>query len=225
MVLVFNILTCLSFFITKVTQKSLIHYKLLFILLIVLFTQESEAQEKKTTNDARFVFRPLMYLDYSLYHWYQEPTRQLNETPKNVGQVLNVLPGLGAGFILGKKTTVLFSVDVAVKYFSFSLDIAGYEGMGAVAFPVAANFRFPVEGFFFLQLGGGVQWTQINIHERTEAHLNYSNPFFMTYFGELAGGIEENIYLIYFLRFGYSTQQAATFDFGVRIGLHGSLWD
>jgi len=199
--------------------------KHLLILLIVLFTQVSQAQEPNRVNDARFVFRPLVYLDYNLYHWYQEPTRQLNVRPKNVGQVFNVLPGLGVGFILGKKTTLLFSVDVAVRYFPFSLDLAGYQGMGSVAFPVSANFRIPIDGFFFLQFGGGVQWTQINLHERTAAHLSFSDPFFMTYFGELAGGIEENIYLLYFLRFGYHPQQATTFDFGFRIGLHGSLWE
>ena len=199
---------------------------LLTLVLLSFFFQLAQAQKNKKRADALFVFRPLIYLEYNFYHWYQEPPRTNNASPKNVGQVFNVLPGLGAGFILGKKTSLLFSVDAAVKYLPFSLDVAGFEGMGAVTFPIKANFRIPVpRELFFVQLGGGIQWTQINLHQRTAPHLNYANPFFISYFGELAGGIEENIYLLYFLRFGYHPSQAMTFDFGLRIGLHGSLWE
>lgn len=201
--------------------------KVLFLFLIIgWITNTSTAQKNKAlTGDARFAFRPMIFIDYSLYHWYQEPSRQLDKTPKNMGQVANVLPGLGAGFIMGKKTTLLFSVEASIKYFPFSLDVAGYEGMGAISFPVLANVRFPVGGFLFGQIGGGVQWSQINIHNQTKSYEAAANPFFMTYVGELGIGAEENIYILYFLRFGYNTNQATTFDFGLRIGLHGNLWD
>jgi len=179
----------------------------------------------KFNNDARFKFSPMFFIDYSLYHWYQEPRKTVDGLPKNMGQVLNVLPGLGAGFILGKKTTLLFSLEASVKYFPFSLDIAGYEGMGAVSFPVLANFRLPINGFIFMQVGGGVQWNKINIHNRTAAHQRYPNPFFMTYVGEVAIGIEEGVYILYFARFGYNTDQSTTLDLGIRIGLHSGLWD
>lgn len=179
----------------------------------------------KFNNDARFKFSPMFFIDYSLYHWYQEPRKTVDGLPQNMGQVLNVLPGLGAGFILGKKTTLLFSLEASVKYFPFSLDIAGYEGMGAVSFPVLANFRLPINGFIFMQVGGGVQWNKINIHNRTAAHQRYPNPFFMTYVGEVAVGIEEGVYILYFARFGYNTDQSTTLDLGIRIGLHNGLWD
>jgi hypothetical protein len=179
----------------------------------------------KVNNDARFKFSPMLFIDYSLYHWYQEPSKRIDGVPKSMGQVFNVLPGLGAGIILGKKTTLLFSLEASVKYFPFSLDLEGYEGMGAVSFPVLANFRIPLDGFIFMQVGGGVQWNKINIHDRTEAHKTYSNPFFMTYVGELAVGIEEGVYILYFARFGYNTNQSTTLDVGLRIGLHSALWD
>jgi hypothetical protein len=179
----------------------------------------------KLNNDARFKFSPMLFIDYSLYHWYQKPVRRVDRQPQNMGQVLNVLPGLGAGVILGKKTTLLFSLEASVKYFPFSLDVAGYEGMGAVSFPVLANFRIPLGGFVFMQVGGGVQWNQINIHNRSIAQQNRPNPFFMTYVGELAVGIEEGVYILYFTRFGYNTNQSTTLDIGLRIGLHSALWD
>lgn len=179
----------------------------------------------KLNNDARFKFSPMIFIDYNLYHWYQEPTRKIDGLQKNMGQALNVLPGLGAGFIVGKKTSLLFSLEASVKYFPFSLDLVGYEGMGAVSFPVLANFRIPLNGFFFLQAGGGVQWNKINIHNRSAAHKRHPNPFFMTYVGELALGIEEGVYILYFARFGYNTNQSTTLDLGLRIGLHSALWD
>lgn len=179
----------------------------------------------KINNDARFKFSPMLFIDYSLYHWYQEPVKRIDGLPKNMGQALNVLPGLGAGIILGKKTSLLFSLEASVKYFPFSLDLAGYEGMGAVSFPVLANFRIPLNGFFFLQAGGGVQWNKINIHNRSAAHKRLPNPFFMTYVGEVAIGIEEGVYILYFARFGYNTNQSTTLDIGLRIGLHSTLWD
>lgn len=195
----------------------------LFILCLFLITQSSIAQTNKKLNDARFLFRPMIYLDYNLYHWVQEPSI-LGTTPKNVGQVFNVVPGLGAGFLLGKKTVLMFSLDAAIHYMPFSLDLAGYEGMGSLSFPVVAGFRIPLEGFFFLTIGGGVQWTQTNLHQRI-ATKSYSNAFFMTYLGEVGFGIEENIFLAYFLRFGYNSDQAMSFDVGVKLGLNGSLWE
>lgn len=199
---------------------------LLILVLLVCKNTTVLAQDlPKFSNDARFKFSPMVFLDYNLYHWYQEPRKTVDGFPKNMGQALNVLPGLGLGVIMGKKTSLLFSLEASVKYFPFSLDIAGYEGIGAVSFPVLANFRIPLNGFFFMQVGGGVQWNKINIHNRTAAHKKYPNPFFMTYVGEVAIGAEEGIYILYFARFGYNTDQSTTLDLGLRVGLHSGLWD
>lgn len=194
---------------------------MLFFLLCI--TAPSFAQKNKKLSDARFLFRPVVYINYNFYHWAQEPV--LNNSPQNLGQVFNAVPGLGAGFLLGKKTTLLFFAEAEVNYFPFSLDLAGYKGMGALAFPVVAGFRIPLEGFFALTIGGGVQWTQINLHQRVMSAQNYSDTFFMTYLGEIGIVIEENIFLGYFLRFGYHPNQAMTFDFGLKFGLNGSLWE
>lgn len=206
--------------------------KLLSFLFAYCFIGIVQAQEDPITkpnykglSDARFTFRPMIFIDYNLYHWYQEPRRQVDATPKNLGQAFNVLPGIGGGFVMGKKTTLLFTAEASVRYMPFSLDVAGFEGMGSVAFPVIAGVRIPLNGILFLKVGGGVQWTNINIHQRTPAHQKYDNPFFMTYLGELGLGIEENIFLMYFLRFGYHPNQATTFDVGLKLGLNGNLWD
>lgn len=198
---------------------------LLLILLINWFATNTFAQKKQgLTSDARFVFKPMVFIDYNFYHWYQEPIDKVNNSAKNMGQVFNVLPGLGGGFILGKKTAFLFSLEVSIKYFPFSLDLDRYEGLGAISFPVLANVRFPLNGFLFVQVGGGIQWNQINIHDR-KVQQEGGNPFFMTYVGEVGVGAEENIFILYFLRFGYNPNRATTLDFGLRIGLHGTLWD
>jgi hypothetical protein len=199
---------------------------LLILTLLIIANNISIGQDApKLNSDARFRFSPMLFIDYSLYHWYQKPRRSMDRSPKSMGQVLNVLPGLGGGIILGKKTTLLFSLEASVKYFPFSLDLEGYEGMGAVSFPVLANFRIPLGGFVFMQVGGGVQWSQINIHNRTAANQQQPNPFFMTYVGELAVGIEEGVFILYFARFGYNANQSTTLDIGLRIGLHSALWD
>jgi hypothetical protein len=198
------------------------------LLLLILWTAANSfvlgQETAKLSSDARFRISPMIFVDYNLYHWYQEPRRTVDGL-KNVGQVLNVLPGLGAGVILGKKTALLFSLEASVKYFPFSIDLAGHEGMGAMSFPVLANFRIPIHAFLFMQVGGGVQWNKINIHNRTAAHKRYANPFFMTYVGELAIGIEEGVYILYFARFGYNANKSTTLDIGLRLGLHSALWD
>lgn len=198
--------------------------KLLLLCCLLGMWQLSMAQQdKKLTSDARFVVRPMVFINYNLYHWYQEPYRIHDKRYKNMGQVMSVLPGLGGGIILGKKTTLLFSLEASINYFPFSLDLAAYEGMGALSFPIVANLRIPLNGFLFVQVGGGIQWNQINIHPTISSS---PSPFFRTYIGELGIGAEENLFILYFLRFGYQQNQATTFDFGLKIGLHGGgLWD
>ncbi len=193
---------------------------IIFLVTFSFFLNPCSAQQKLIKNEPLFVLRPYIFINYNLYHRYQKPSFN-NE--QSVGQVFNVLPGLGGGLIMGKKTVLMFSVEGALSYCPFSLDIEGFEGMGALSFPLLANFRIPVEGFFFFQFGGGVQFNQINIHQ--SVNPSAVNPFFMTYIGELSVGVEENLFLLYFLRFGYNGQSASTFDFGIRLGLNGSLWE
>ena len=97
--------------------------------------------------------------------------------------------------------------------------------MGSLSLPILANFRIPLEGFFFFQFGGGIQFTQINLHQRTALQQTLDNSMFHTYVGEIAAGVEENLFLIFFLRFGYHPEKSNTFDFGLRLGLNGNLWE
>ncbi|HIB78148.1 MAG TPA: hypothetical protein EYO58_11190 [Flavobacteriales bacterium] len=197
--------------------------KIFFVILVLsLYAKFSYAQKSIIRNDARFLFRPLLFVDYNLYHWYKPPSLT---NSVNAGQIFNVLPGIGGGFILGKKTTLLFCVEATIKYHPFSLDLDGYQGMGSIAFPVLANFRIPLDGFFFMQIGGGLQWTHINLHQRTSSQLSNLNTFFITCIAEIAAGVEEHLFLMYFLRFGYHPQGSVTFDFGLKFGLNGSLWE
>ncbi|MCH2023910.1 MAG: hypothetical protein MK207_15650, partial [Saprospiraceae bacterium] len=188
-----------------------------FCLSIVSYSQKS-----LNKNDALFVFRPLLFIDYNLYHWYKAP---FNNNTGDVGQVFNVLPGIGTGIVLGKKSKFIFTLEVTFKYHPFSLNIEEFQGMGSLSLPILANFRIPLEGFFFFQFGGGIQFTQINLHQRTALQQTLDNSMFHTYVGEIAAGVEENLFLIFFLRFGYHPEKSNTFDFGLRLGLNGNLWE
>ena len=207
--------------ITNFNCCALMIRKTFFVLVLSFIFYCSFAQQSSNKNDALFLFRPFVFIDYNIYHRYQQSSVQSIE--KSVGQVFNVLPGLGGGFLFGKKTVFMFSLEAAVKYLPFSLDIETFDGFGALAFPLVANCRIPIEGLFFLQIGGGVQFNQINIHQSINpASLN---PFFMTYIGEVAVGVEEHLFLMYFLRFGFNNNSAYSFDFGLKFGLNGSLWE
>lgn len=200
---------------------------LLSLFIIVLLASHSLSAQNELpplSSKARFTVRPMIFVDYSFYHWYQSPLK-IGERPQNVGQVFNILPGIGGGLLMGSKTTFLFTLEGAVRYMPFSLDVDGFEGMGAIAFPILAGVRIPIHGILFVNFGGGVQWTKTNLYAKTAAFQQEQNPFFMTYIGELGLGLEENIFLMFFSRFGYAPNQAITFDFGLKIGLNGNLWD
>lgn len=195
-----------------------------YLLLLLLYTgilSQSQAQIAPTiTNEARFVIRPYLFAQYNLYHWYQQPLYQTDGQPKNVGAALNILPGLGGGILMGKKTTLLFAVESSLQYMPLAMDLNGFDGIGALSWPVLVHFRIPLEKFAFLQIGGGVQWNKINLH-----HNNAANSFFMTYVGEVGFGIEETAFGLLFTRLGYHPNHATTLDVGVKFGINGSLWD
>jgi len=197
---------------------------LLIALLCIANTAQAQDELPPLSSKARFMIRPMIFIDYNFYHWYQNPLK-VGERSKSMGQVLNVLPGLGGGLVMGSKTSVLFTLEAAVRYMPFSLDVDGFEGMGAVSFPVLAGFRIPIHGILFVNVGGGVQWTKTNLYAQTSNMQQQDNPFFMTYIGELGLGLEENLFLMFFTRFGYAPSQATTFDLGLKIGLNGNLWD
>lgn len=202
--------------------------KNIFLTIILLFSGLvlCMSQDKKTAiNKPLFVVRPVLLLDYNFYHWIQEPPRYPNAAPKNKGQLLNILPGIGGGILLGKKSEIMFGLETSIRYFPFSLDLAGYEGMGSFTIPIITSLRIPTKGFMFFHLGLGVQWNHINMYERTEYHQQYENKFFMTYIGEIGLGLEEHFFRVYFIRFGGNPSQALTLDVGVKFGLNGSLWE
>lgn len=201
--------------------------KVFFISFWFLFFVAPLLAQQKTlvANKPLFVIRPIFFIDYNFYHWIQEAPRYQNALPKNKGQVLNIVPGFGGGLLWGEKSKVMFSLEASFRYFPFSLDLAGYQGMGSIAIPIVTNMRVPIKGFMFFQLGMGVQFNHVNMYERTTYHQKYENTFFMTYIGEIGLGLEENFFRVYFVRLGGHPSQAMSFDIGVKFGLNGSLWE
>ncbi len=116
------------------------------LLVVVLLTSILQ------TVKAQFFIKPVYYLTYSFYSWHQRPYEEY--PPQNlpfgdtrsVGQAMNIVPGVGAGIILGDKRCFAFSLEGQANYYPFSIDLITYKGMGAASFPVMGFFHIFFDG-------------------------------------------------------------------------------
>lgn len=208
---------------------------LTFFFVLISFLEQCQAQ---------FFVKPIYYINYNLYSWYQKPyqrypPQQFNfPDTRSVGQVLNVLPGVGGGLLIGDKRYFAFSLEGQANYYPFSFDLVEYKGMGAVSFPVLGlfhiflnssfreepdpDFKKPPTSRTFIYFGGGVQWMATEFQARPQDYQKQYNPFFMTYVGEvgLGMGLNGSIFAI-FGRFGMDDQEGISIDVGIKIGSDG----
>lgn len=191
-----------------------------FLIFIFLFIQVSFVNAQKLNTRSGTVVRPMIFLDYSIFHYYYD--QKVDFAEQYGGQFMNVLPGIGSGFIIGDKNKLLTTFEWTFKYFPFSNELVHKNEFGAIAIPMLVNFRIPMFHLFYLNVGAGVQWSMLGVHSSQPKQIT---DFFHTYIGELGIGYEENAFIFYFMRFGYSEQQSLTIDTGFRFGLNTSLWD
>ena len=191
-----------------------------FLILYLLFFQLSSVGAQKQNSNSSTVVRPMIFLDYSLFHYYND--HKINLDRQYGGQFMNVLPGIGSGFIIGDKNKFFTTFEWTFKYFPFSNELVQKNEFGAIAIPMLFNFRIPMFHLLYLNVGAGVQWSMLGVHSSQPKQIT---DFFHTYIGELGIGYEENAFIFYFVRFGYSEQQSLTLDTGFRFGLNTSLWD
>jgi hypothetical protein len=168
-------------------------------------------------------------LEWSAYQRYQRPTTHQFSTISNdnnsAGQILNIVPNLRLGMILTDLGSWGIALHTGLTYSPFSVDIDQYKGMGAISFPLTLSYQFYFDDNVFLSLGGGVQFSKIEMGARSPEFSNIPNPFFMTYVGEISIGGFSSYYIAIgitgFARVGFNQHQAHTLDVGLRVNI---LW-
>lgn len=200
--------------------------RLTFIVLLVLLgTTILRAQEDEEMEELPTPYGIVVYGNYNLYNWHQEGTH-------SVGQALNVLPGIGAGFWVEPVTFFRMGVEVGADFFPFSFDTHRYGGMGAVSFSglLRLGTWAGVRGIYVpLTVAAGVQVSQVELYNRPTSSV--ANPNWnLLYIGEVALGVgtyfDEKSFDLYdvslFLRAG-GNQGVFDLSLGMRLNLTSYL--
>lgn len=171
-----------------------------------------------------------VYLEYSLYQWYQQPTT-ISATHRSVGQVLNVLPAGGFGVWVGKPNAFYLNIEGGIAYHPFSLDLEEYSGLGALAIPLVARGIVPLDGdkglSSFVGGGFGVQWSKNGLYCYPNNQKPTHNPFYATVVAEVNLGFgtgwntedKRTALLTLYFRVGVAAHAALTFNSGFRAKL------
>jgi hypothetical protein len=205
-------------------------YILLCLFILGLSLGKLHAQETPKPKTKIYAGYGL-FLNYNLYSWYQKPSTI--ERPLTAsGQVLNVLPGLGLNFWVGDVDHWILSVEGAIEYLPFALDIDNYKGLGALSIPLLAKIQFPVAKqkslWLMLHFGAGVQLLHSDIYDRPKTYENASNPFFTSFVGEFGLHISAVGYKRQHLREVELFFRAGAAPFGTlsfNTGLRLTLWN
>ncbi|MCH2046460.1 MAG: hypothetical protein MK212_20260 [Saprospiraceae bacterium] len=206
------------------------HKNYLFVVLFVLLgIIDGVAQKKQATKASPFELGLQIPISYNLYHRYQGPTylgTSGNTLQERAGQLLNILPGLGAGIWLGQPRYYTISLDAQIEYKPFSLRMGEFRGLGAYAIPILMRVQVPfwrTKGLALVgQLGGGVQLSQMNLYARPSNvdQLSLSS----TIVGEFAVGVlvgwdggQPAWQLDVFTRIGRGRDRATSTNIGLRL--------
>lgn len=206
------------------------HKNYLFVVLFILLgITDGFAQKKQGSEASPFEFGLQIPISYNLYHRYQSPTYKGSSgqtEQERAGQILNILPGLGAGIWLGQPRYYIISVDAQIEYKPFSLRTGEFRGLGAYAVPILMRVHVPflkTKGLALTgQLGGGVQLSQTNMYARP---TNVDQiPLSSTIVGELGVGVligwdggQPAWQFDLFTRIGRGKNQAASTNIGLRL--------
>ncbi|BDS12626.1 hypothetical protein [Aureispira anguillae] len=197
----------------------------LLSLTLCLSTAIHAQQEKQATPKLYVGYG--LFMNYNLYCWYQK-TSQADLSLSSSGQVFNVLPGLGFNVWFGDVDRWILSIESAIEYAPFALDLAHYKGMGALSIPILAKAQFPIAKqqslWLMLHVGAGAQLSKTELSARPPTHQNVFNPFFTTVIGEVGFHISAVGYrrqhireVELFIRAGVGALGAVSFNSGLRM--------
>jgi len=185
---------------------------LIGIALCFLNIQSSYGQEDKAAKTTPLHIGYHIYMNYNLYSWFQQGNPWAN--PNNgVGQVLNLLPGLGAGIWLGDVDRWTVAIEGGIEYLPFALDVDNYSGLGALSIPILSKAQFPIAKqkslWLMLHAGAGLQFFTTDLYARPDNSPSNSSTWEASIIGELG---------IHITAVGYHKQHLKEIELFVRAG-------
>lgn len=211
-----------------VSNETLQMKKYLYIVILTCCFSFFGFGQKVDKPTPRMIFGGTIALEWSAYQRYQRPSThefaQLSGQKNSAGQILNLLPNLRMGiFLLGYDSYNLhffFVLEGGITYSPFSQDIDRYKGQGALAFPIILSHHFIINDNFLLGIGAGVQFSRMEYGNNPLVFQDATNPFFMTYVGEVILGAVDAYGALFgltgFARIGFNQYEAHTLDIGIR---------
>lgn len=183
-----------------------------FGMTLLLNTHYSYAQEKQSTKTSTLHVGYHLYMNYNLYSWFQQNSILPNSN-NGSGQVLNILPGLGAGIWFGNIDRWAVAIEGGIEYLPFALDVDNYSGLGALSIPILSKAQFPVAKqkslWLMLHAGAGIQFFSTDLYARPD-NLSGLNPFWdASIIGEVG---------IHISAVGYHKQHIKEIEFFIRAG-------
>lgn len=200
------------------------------VLLCWSFAVGARAQTSDSTANAPRLYTGYgLHFSYNLYSWNRTPFFR-GSAPNSSGQVLNVVPGIGACWWLGDVNRWTVSLSAEWEWLPFQVSLRHYDGLGAFRLPIMARVQVPMwkqqSLWVRLSVGMGTQWQRLGWYDRP-AELPPTSAFF-------SGVVEVGVHLtavgthrqrlrelVVFARVGTGPQQAQSLHLGLRI----SFWN
>lgn len=205
--------------------------QLLLLFLFLVITTSSFAQKEENTA-TKIHFGYGLFVNYNLYSWYQKPAYDKDGRIPNkntsAGQVLNILPGLGANLWLGDIDNWILSIEAAVEYLPFALNLNNYQGMGAISIPTMAKVQFPIAKqqslWLMAHVGLGVQFFETDLYDKIRPNTPFGFAFHKSIIGEIGIHVSAVAYkrqhireIEFFVRAGGLPDGFVTFNTGLRL--------
>jgi len=160
---------------------------------------------------------------HDLYHYYQNPDDDLEESTSAGSALLNL--GIGPKIWMGNNDfSISFEAQATIGL--FGLSVKDYKGLGTTSFPIMAKFNFgglsalDKEGKFGWSIGAGIQYSKTELYyvKGSFTEKGGQRDLFKTYIGQLGYGFGMSGFSAHgFIRFGYHPDNGArSFNVGIQ---------
>ncbi len=160
---------------------------------------------------------------HDIYHYYQNPDDNLDESTSAGSALLNL--GLGPKIWMGGNDFSI-SLEAQATIGLFGLSIRDYKGLGTASFPIMAKFNFAglsgldKEGKFGWSMGAGIQYSRTELYylDNSFEEDGGVRDVFKTYIGQVGYGFGMSGFTAHaFVRFGYHPDDGArSFNIGIQ---------
>jgi len=160
---------------------------------------------------------------HDLYHYYQNPDDELDESTSAGSALINL--GIGPKIWMGGNDFSV-SLEAQASIGLFGLSIRDYKGLGTTSFPIMAKFNFAglsgldKEGKFGWSIGAGIQYSKTELYylKNSFEEKGGTRDLFKTYIGQVGYGFGMSGFTAHgFIRFGYHPDDGArTLNIGLQ---------